>query len=130
MKKTITSKEFWPGDVLAARRIQSELRKKIRIRPLKKNPLYVAGVDAAFDRGVVMAAASLFEYPSLIQMADAVSTDEVRFPYIPGFLSFREGSAIIAAKCDRADDYIRRIKGLDSRIFEKPGETLHLPYLI
>ena len=97
MKKTVKSKEFWPSDVLAARRIQSELRKKISIRPLKKNPLYVAGVDAAFDRGVVMATASLFEYPSLIHMADAVSTDEVRLPYIPGFLSFREGRASISA---------------------------------
>jgi len=49
LKKTVKSKELWPRDVLAARRIQSELRKKISIGPLKENPFYVAGVDAAFE---------------------------------------------------------------------------------
>jgi len=41
-----------------------------------------------------MATASLFESPFLIHMADTVSTDEDRVPYIPGFLSFREGRAV------------------------------------
>ena len=33
------------------------------------------------------AVASLFEYPSLLHMADAVSREEIRFPYVPVFVS-------------------------------------------
>jgi len=87
----------WPMDIPAARRLQTELSKKVRIQPLLKSPSYIAGVDAAFDGELVMAVASLFEYPSLLHKADAVSCEKVRFPYVPGFLSFREGHALISA---------------------------------
>jgi deoxyribonuclease V len=90
-------RRVWPGDIPTARRIQIELSKKIRIRPLKKRPSSIAGVDAAFTGGSVIAVASLFAYPSLLHRADAVSREEIRFPYITGFLSFREGHAIISA---------------------------------
>jgi deoxyribonuclease V len=88
---------LWPGDIPAARRMQIELSKKVRIQPLLKIPSYIAGVDAAFDGELVMAVASLFEYPSLLHKADAVSCEKIRFQYVPGFLSFREGHALISA---------------------------------
>ena len=91
------ARHVWPRDTPTARRIQIELRKKVRIRPLKKRPSYIAGVDAAFGDGSVIAVAFLFTYPSLLHKADAISREEVQFPYIPGFLSFREGHAIISA---------------------------------
>ena len=91
------SKYYWPGDIPTARRLQKELGKKVRIHPLQKSPSYIAGVDAAFDGELVIAVASLFAYPSLLHMVDAVSRENVRFPYIPGFLSFREGHAFISA---------------------------------
>ena len=84
-------------DIPAARQLQIELSKKVRILPLLKSPSYIAGVDAAFDGDSVIAVASLFEYPSLLHLADAVSRQKVRFPYVPGFLSFREGHAFISA---------------------------------
>jgi len=77
--------------------MQIELSKKVRIQPLLKSPSCIAGVDAAFEGELVMAVASLFEYPSLLHKADAVSYEKVRFPYVPGFLSFREGHALISA---------------------------------
>lgn len=88
---------IWPRDIQTARRIQIELSKKVKIRPLQKSPAYIAGVDAAFDGDVVTAVASLFSYPSLLHVADAVSREGIRFPYIPGLLSFREGHAFISA---------------------------------
>ena len=87
----------WPSDTATARRIQHELSKKVRICPLRKIPSCIAGVDAAFDVEMVIAVASLYEYPSLLHVTDAVSRQKVRFPYVPGFLSFREGRAIISA---------------------------------
>ena len=91
------SKDIWPSDTASARRLQHELSKRVRIRPLRKSPSYIAGVDAAFDDEMVIAVASLFEYPSLLHIADAVSREKAAFPYVPGFLSFREGRAIISA---------------------------------
>ena len=64
---------------------------------MRKSLSYIAGVDAAFDGELVMAVASLFAYPSLLHEADAVSQEKVIFPYVPGFLSYREGHALISA---------------------------------
>ena len=91
------SRHIWPSDTSAARQLQHELGKRVRIRHLQKSPSYIAGVDAAFDDEMVIAVASLFEYPSLLHIADAVSREKAAFPYVPGFLSFREGRAIISA---------------------------------
>lgn len=91
------SKYFWPRDIPTARRLQNELSKKVRIHPLQKDPSTIAGVDAAFDGELVIAVASLFEYHSMLHMVDTVSRENVRFPYVPGFLSFREGHALISA---------------------------------
>lgn len=84
-------------DTETARRVQIELSKKVRIQPLQKDPSNIAAVDAAFDGESVIAVACLFEYPSLLHIADAVAREKVRFPYVPGFLSFREGHAFISA---------------------------------
>jgi deoxyribonuclease V len=91
------SKNVWPADTAAARKLQYELSQRVRIHPLRKSPSYIAGVDAAFDGESVIAVASLFDYPSLFHVDDAVSRGEAAFPYVPGFLSFREGHAIISA---------------------------------
>ncbi len=88
---------LWPVDIPDARRIQIELSKKVRIQPLKKSVSSIAAADAAFDGESVVAVASLFAYPSLLHKADAFWREEIRFPYVPGYLSFREGHALISA---------------------------------
>lgn len=98
------SRYVWPADTAAARRLQYELSQRVMIHPLRESPSYIAGVDAAFDGDLVIAVASLFEYPSLLHVADAVFRGKVRFPYVSGFLSFREGPSIIGA--------IRKLKQL------------------
>ncbi|UCE70989.1 MAG: endonuclease V [Nitrospiraceae bacterium] len=90
-------RHIWPGDIQTARRIQIELSKRVTICPLRKRPSLIAGVDAAFCGESVTAVASVFAYPSLIHRYDATSRGDVRFPYIPGLLSFREGQAFISA---------------------------------
>ncbi len=89
----------WPETISIeqARGVQKTLRKRVRIIPLKGEPRYVAGVDAAFSEGLVYAAACLYRYPELTPLEQATAVEKLRFPYVPGFLSFREGPAIIAA---------------------------------
>jgi deoxyribonuclease V len=89
----------WPRTftIAQAREIQIRLRKKVRIAPLKKEPRYVAGVDAAFSDDRVFAAACLYLFPEMIPLEERSAIRPLSFPYVPGFLSFREGPAIMAA---------------------------------
>jgi deoxyribonuclease V len=78
---------------------QSELRHRMIVGPLDPLPRYVAGADAAFspDKRTIYAAAVVYDRADkrIVEVAHAVA--EVAVPYIPGFLSFREGPAVIAA---------------------------------
>jgi deoxyribonuclease V len=87
----------WPKDIKAARRIQEILRWKAEITPFKKSPKKIAGVDAAFFQDKVIGVACLYTYPDITFIEEADSVTKVLFPYIPGFLSFREGQAVIRA---------------------------------
>jgi deoxyribonuclease V len=89
----------WPRTltIAQARKIQEQLWKKVRLIPFRGEPGYVAGVDAAFSDDEVFAAACLYRYPELALVEEAYVVQKLRFPYVPGYLSFREGPAIIAA---------------------------------
>lgn len=87
----------WPKDIKGARRIQEILRWKAEIIPLKKAPNKIAGVDAAFFQDKVIGVACLYTYPDITFIEESDSVINVLFPYIPGFLSFREGPVIIKA---------------------------------
>lgn len=91
------TKNLWPRDTRAAREIQDALREEVKILPLRKAPLHVAGVDAAFAGNEVIAVSSLYTFPSLECVHDTVWKEEIRFPYVPGLLTFREGHAMINA---------------------------------
>lgn len=87
----------WPRNLEMARAVQESLREKVKIKPLQKDIELIAGVDAAFVGDSVTAIASLFIYTKLRPIEDSISTMRSSFPYIPGFLSFREGPAILKA---------------------------------
>ncbi len=80
-----------------ARELQKQLRTKVKIVPFRGEPRYVAGVDAAFSHDKVYAAACLYHYPELSFVEQTLAVRKLRFPYVPGYLSFREGPAIMEA---------------------------------
>jgi deoxyribonuclease V len=86
-----------PRDISEALTIQHCIRKRIRIIPLTTKPALVAGVDAAFFDGEVVAAASLFTYPEMQHVRDSVYRGKTSFPYIPGLFFFREGPVALRA---------------------------------
>jgi deoxyribonuclease V len=75
---------------------QKRLRTQMIIAPLELLPRFVAGADCAFsaDKQTIFAAAVVYdrETQRIIEVAHAMRSAE--FPYIPGFLTFREGPAI------------------------------------
>lgn len=96
MKTVITH----PFDVSIeeARRIQDELRGKVVLKCVKHSlnwPETVVGVDVAFRNGIAYAACDVFSYPQLELLEEKTTFRRVTYPYIPGFLSFREIPVII-----------------------------------
>jgi deoxyribonuclease V len=78
---------------------QRDLRQKLVIQPLAPLPRFVAGADAAYsaDKQRVFAVALVYdrEERRVVEVTHVVRPVEA--PYIPGFLSFREGPAVTEA---------------------------------
>ena len=74
------------------RKLQEELRGKIKAVSLPKHIKYIAGADVSFNKFEkdVYAGIIVLTYPDLVLVEHAVVKTEVDFPYIPGYLSFRE----------------------------------------
>ena len=89
----------WPELVEQWKATQLAMRQKLIIEPLRPLPRFVAGADAAFsaDKRQVFAAAVVYDRQEqrIIEVAHASHPAEV--PYVPGFLSFREGPALLEA---------------------------------
>jgi len=81
----------WPRNIKEAKRLQFKIRQNVKVIPLKKEPQFIAGVDAAFFKDKVIGTVCLYKYPELTYLEDNFAVARVSFPYIPGFLSFREG---------------------------------------
>lgn len=88
-------------DLAALRQQQIELASQvIREDRLEVDPpQYIAGADVGFEQGgeVTRAAIVLLKYPSLELVEHRVARIATTMPYIPGFLSFREYPALLAA---------------------------------
>ncbi len=82
-----------------ARAVQEALRAKV-ITSDRCGPLHtVAGADVGFEQDgkVARAAVAVLDFPSLSLREQAVVRRKTRFPYVPGYLSFREVPVVLAA---------------------------------
>lgn len=80
-----------------AKKVQNFLKKRLEIGPLEKAIKVMAGVDAAFGDEEAFGTACLFSFPELEFLEEAWAVKKISTPYIPGYLSFREAPAILAA---------------------------------
>ena len=89
----------WPSTPRAAIRLQERLAETVRIRPLKHPVRLVAGADLAFTPDGQRCLAGLVVYDLSTQsiVEESVAFRPVRFPYVPGLLTFREAPAVLAA---------------------------------
>lgn len=86
-----------PRNIAEARAVQEELKKRLRLVPLRKKIRLLAAADAAFLGDLVLASACLFSYPDLNLVDEKCAVMKTEFPYIPGYLAFREGPAVLRA---------------------------------
>lgn len=97
----ITPKQLHPWDVTPkeAVAIQQQLRSNIVSEKISKPIRTIAGCDISFDKGsdVVYAGVVVLKLPELVEVARSTAIANVKFPYIPGLLSFRESPAVLEA---------------------------------
>lgn len=79
--------------------IQRELRDRVRLEGPGALVRRVAGVDAAFsaDGARCIAGVVLWDAETGDVLEEHVATGPLRFPYVPGLLSFREAPTVLAA---------------------------------
>ncbi|MBE9201059.1 MULTISPECIES: deoxyribonuclease V [unclassified Nodularia (in: cyanobacteria)] len=90
----------WPVTVEEAIAIQERLRYQVISSDQLKQPVqYVAGVDMGFESNgtISRAAVAVLSFPDLQVVETSLAYRPTSFPYIPGFLSFREIPAVLDA---------------------------------
>jgi deoxyribonuclease V len=90
----------WPTTPADAARIQQALRNQLVLEPPAGfAPRLVAGADISMDRGSDLGYAGLvvLDAATLATVDTAVAVARLTFPYVPGYLSFRELPPLAAA---------------------------------
>ena len=106
----IKSSHPWVKTAAEAKLIQEKLRDRVINSDHLGEVKYVAGVDIGFEDNYAIskAAIAVLSYPELELVEQAIARIPTAFPYVPGYLSFREIPAILAAfpKLKTAPDLI------------------------
>jgi len=107
----ISQRPTWPQTLEEAITIQENLCEQVITQDGFPEPIrYVAGVDMGFtaDGTISRAAVAVLNFPDLQVVETALAYRPTSFPYIPGFLSFREIPAVLDAleKIQTAPDVI------------------------
>lgn len=90
---------LWPQTPAEAVLVQDALREQVRIENDFAAINIIAGVDVSYNiaDNMTRAFVVLIDAKTLQPIADVTATLPTTFPYIPGFLSFREIPAILEA---------------------------------
>ena len=93
------ARHAWDVTPGQAREIQRQLRQEVVTRDEIGEVRLVGGVDVSFeeDDTVARAAVAVLSFPELELCESAVARLPLRFPYVPGLLSFRETPAVLEA---------------------------------
>jgi deoxyribonuclease V len=89
----------WDVTPRAAVRLQLAWRERVETQDRYGALNYVAGADLAFDPKTNLAFAGVIVYrlPALEEVERRMARRKLRFPYVPGLLSFRESPVLLAA---------------------------------
>jgi deoxyribonuclease V len=92
-----TPEHSWNITLDEAKKLQNNLAQKIKICQLPSDIKRVAGFDVSYlkEENILIAGMVIIDYPSLNICDSFVITDQIHFPYIPGYLSFREAPVLL-----------------------------------
>lgn len=88
--------EVTPTEAIA---LQKQLRDQVRLQPLPDNLQLIAGADISYNKfsDVAYAGIVVLRLPDLTIATQAGVVTTMRFPYVPGLLSFREAPPLLEA---------------------------------
>jgi deoxyribonuclease V len=87
----------WNVSTAEARDIQQALAGRVREKWDGREVGVIAAADVGFpDKHTALAAVVVLTYPGLELVEKRVKRDPCRFPYVPGYLSFREAPVLLA----------------------------------
>lgn len=78
-------------------RLQLQMAKKVVLRDGFSRIRRIAGADAAYLDNLAHATAAVLRYEDMHPIETVRVTEKVSFPYIPGYLSFREAGPVKSA---------------------------------
>ncbi|PHN04238.1 deoxyribonuclease V [Flavilitoribacter nigricans] len=89
----------WNLTPAEAIQLQKELKEKIDIRPFPGPIQKIAGADISYNKNddTIYAGIIVLDYETMEPICRSTIIDKMRFPYIPGLLSFREIPSLYAA---------------------------------
>ena len=89
----------WNLTPLEAMRLQETLRERVEREDRFGTLQFVAGADLAFDpeTNLAFAGVIVYQFPQLREVERRMARRTLRFPYVPGLLSFRESPVLLAA---------------------------------
>ncbi len=91
---------FAPVNLQRLVRLQTQLAQRVVLEDRLSQPIrYIAGTDVAFPNSgeTTRAAIVVMDFPGLRIVDQALVEQPTEFPYVPGFLSFREVPALLRA---------------------------------
>ena len=82
-----------------AARLQERLRGRAELHDRLDSIRHIAGADMAFDpkTNLAFAGVIVYRFPEMAEVERAMARRRLRFPYVPGLLSFREIPILLAA---------------------------------
>lgn len=89
----------WPRTIEQAQVVQDQLRDRVILDDRLGEVRWVGGADLGFEEQgtIARAAVVVLSFPELERVEYAIARMPTPFPYVPGFLSFREVPAILQA---------------------------------
>lgn len=82
-----------------ATKLQLEMQRKLILKPLDKPVRTIAGADISFNKyeTAVYAGIVILDYPGMTARSYSLVVAETTFPYVSGYLAFREVPALLQA---------------------------------
>jgi deoxyribonuclease V len=98
-EKITKLRQNWATNVVEAKLIQEQLKDLVITKDEVGIVRYIAGVDVGFKNNnqITQAAVAILTFPQLELVEQKTAQVPTTFPYIPGYLSFREIPAILEA---------------------------------
>ncbi len=85
--------------ITEATRLQLEMREQVLLQPLEKEIKTIGGADISFNKysTTVYAGIVILSYPEMILQSYSLISSVTTFPYVPGYLAFREVPSLMLA---------------------------------